>query len=236
MSSSSEDLNASSPSWLDRFPNFNVDMSASISELGRQPRRGATASSSATRTACSSAPTSRAQKRPQATRGLRALPQTEDDYFGTEARERPPGVLEDLRHASCCAPALQKIYRDNAVACLWPAGADRPAARPCSTRRRRAHTMFRPARHAMFRPAFRAVCLAPPVTRVVSPARSFPSSARSFRPSPGRGGNARSPCRRPSPRRTRGRRSIRSPARRRRPGAVPGETPADTEAARRRRR
>ncbi|WP_437281187.1 amidohydrolase family protein [Sorangium sp. So ce375] len=126
MGSSSEDLKQLA-AWLDRFPNFYVDMSASASELGRQPH-------AARRFFV------RYQDRVLFGTDLKSANtagyevyarflETEDDYFGTEAANGRQGFWM-IYGMQLPAPVLQKIYRDNARRLLWPADPDRPAARP----------------------------------------------------------------------------------------------------------
>jgi predicted TIM-barrel fold metal-dependent hydrolase len=126
MGSSSEDLRQLA-GWLDRYPNFHVDMSASASELGRQPR-------AAQRFFV------RYQDRVLFGTDLKGANvagyevyarflETEDEYFGTEAANGRQGFWM-IYGMHLPAPVLQKIYRDNARRLLWPADPDRPAARP----------------------------------------------------------------------------------------------------------
>ncbi|WP_437552101.1 amidohydrolase family protein [Sorangium sp. So ce367] len=126
MASSSEDLKQLA-GWLARFPNLQVDMSASISELGRQPR-------AAHRFFV------RYQDRVLFGTDLKSAKtagyevyarflETEDDYFDTEAANGRQGSWR-IYGMHLPAPVLQKIYRDNARRLLWPADPDRLAAHP----------------------------------------------------------------------------------------------------------
>ncbi|WP_437730485.1 amidohydrolase family protein [Sorangium sp. So ce1335] len=117
MGSSSEDLRQLA-GWLDRYPNFHVDMSASASELGRQPR-------AAHRFFV------RYQDRVLFGTDLKGAHaagyevyarflETEDDYFSTEDANGRQGFWM-IYGVHLPAPVLQKIYRDNARRLLWPA-------------------------------------------------------------------------------------------------------------------
>ena len=110
MGSSSEDLDQLG-AWLDRYPNFHVDLAASINELGRQPYK-------ARRFLV------RYQDRvffgtdfknvnaPGYEVYARFL-ETEDEYFGTEPANDRQGFWM-IYGMYLPRPVLQKIYRDNA--------------------------------------------------------------------------------------------------------------------------
>jgi predicted TIM-barrel fold metal-dependent hydrolase len=110
MGSSSEDLDQLG-TWLDRYPNFHVDLAASINELGRQPYKArrfliryhdrvlfGTDLKSA--------------KTPGYEVYARFL-ETEDEYFGTEPANDRQGFWM-IYGMYLPRPVLQKIYRDNA--------------------------------------------------------------------------------------------------------------------------
>lgn len=126
MGSSSEDLKQLA-GWLDRHPNFHVDMSASVNELGRQPYktrrfliRYQDRALFGTDLKSAAAPGYEVYAR---------FLETEDEYFDTEAANGRQGFWM-IYGIYLPRDVLQKIYRDNARRLLWWGEAERPPARP----------------------------------------------------------------------------------------------------------
>jgi predicted TIM-barrel fold metal-dependent hydrolase len=126
MGSSSEDLTQLA-GWLDRYPNFHVDLAASVNELGRQPYK-------ARRLLI------RYQDRVLFGTDLKSAHapgyevyarflETADEYFGTDAANGRQGFWM-IYGIFLPEAVLQKIYRDNARRLLWSGDPNGPAGRP----------------------------------------------------------------------------------------------------------